>query len=68
MAIVVGMLPKEFQDMVLQIHSVGGNRGKVTYVEMRDYVINVAQQKAQMRKPTRLEVNAMDGNWWEDVP
>ena len=57
MAIVLSMLPKEFQDMVLQTHS---GMKEVTYGEVRDYVVSVAQQKAQMRKPMPLEVGAMD--------
>ena len=57
------MLPKEYQEMVLQ--SYNGGR-EPTYEGIRDYVINVAQQKLQMRRPNPLEVNAMDWEFGED--
>ena len=46
--------------MVLQSYN-GGSK-EPTYEGIRDYVINVAQQKIQMRRPNPLEVSAMD---WE---
>ena len=60
-AIILGMLPKEYQEMVLQSYNGGGK--EPTYEGVRDYVISVAQQKLQMRKPSSLELGAMD---WEN--
>ena len=38
-------------------------------MEIRGHVINVAQQKAQMRRPVPMDVGSMDaedeyGRWW----
>ena len=52
LAIMLEMLPKEYQEMVLQSDNVGSK--EPTYEGMRDHVINVAQQKIQMRRPNPL--------------
>ena len=49
-AVLVGMLPKEYQDLVLQ----NGNmlkEGEVGYESVRNYVVNLVNQKIQMVKP-----------------
>ena len=56
-AILVGMLPKEFQDMVLQFFS-GSKQFK--FEEVRDYVISVANNRAQWARPTP-NLDAVDG-------
>ena len=63
-AIAIGMMPKDYQDMVLQRYS---STGDIRYDQMRDYVIGVAQQKIQMRRPTPMDVGYMEfRNWSED--
>ena len=47
LAILVGMMPKEFQDMIIQN---GGMMSKVTYQSSRDYVLGVANQRIQMKQ------------------
>ena len=63
-AIMVGMLPKEYQEMVLQSYSGGGR--DPTYEGVRDYVVTVAQQKRQLRKPSPMAVGAMEWHFGED--
>ena len=53
-AIFVGMLPKEFQDLVLQRGTLGTG---IVYEETRDYILNVVLQRSQMRKPSDKDVN-----------
>jgi hypothetical protein len=57
LAILVGMLPKEFQDMVLQNSSI---MTEISYEGSRDYVLSVANQKMQMIRPTPMDVGAVD--------
>ena len=67
-AILVGMLPKELQDLVLQR---GASDSTIEYDETRDYVLNVALQRSQLRKPgdrdTAVNQATEDGLWDEDV-
>ena len=53
LAILVGMLPKDYQDMVMQKSSMKKELG---YEETRDYIMGVANQKVQMHKPTPMEL------------
>ena len=62
LAIWVGMLPKEYQDMVLQNSTM---MSQIKYDAARDYVLNVASQKMQMACPVPMDVGAVD-NKWED--
>ena len=55
-AILIGMLPKEFQDMVLQTFAVSAD---FKFEGIRDYVINVANNRAQLNKPSP-HLNAME--------
>ena len=66
MAILVGILPKDFQDMVFQNGVLG--TGKMEYQEIRDYVVKVADQKTQLNRPTPMDIGAVNQNeWcWED--
>ena len=47
LAILIGMIPKEFQDMVLQNT---GMSQKMQYQDTRDYVVSVATQKCSDRE------------------
>ena len=60
LAIAVGMLPKEYQDVVLQAF---GGMEKCTYEQMRDHVINLAHQRAQMKRATPLSVDQVGGDY-----
>ena len=48
-AILIGVIPKEYQDMVLQTFAVSTD---FQFSGTRDYIINVANNRAQMNKPT----------------
>ena len=64
-AIFVGMLPKEFQDLVLQRGAFGSS---IEYEDTRDYVLNVALQRSQLRKPGDKEtgINYTSGDASDD--
>ena len=57
-AILIGMIPKEYQDMVLQTFAVSTD---FQLSGIRDYIINVANNRAQMNKPT-LHVGSLEGS------
>ena len=57
LAILVGMLPADFQQMVLQNPTVCKSG---VYESVRDYVINVAQQRSQLLKPSPMDVGILD--------
>jgi hypothetical protein len=64
-AILVGMLPKEFQDMVFQASS-QKDGDKIDYEATRDHVLNVANQKMQMLKPTPMDIGTMEDEYKGD--
>ena len=53
-AILVGMLPKDYQDMILQNSAM--LKKEVTYEVLRDHVVGVANQKMQMVRPTPMDL------------
>lgn len=71
LAIFVGMLPKEYQDLCFQMGSTAGQR--ITFHEVRDRVVNLANQKISSCTPTPIEVDGVQGEDWgegnsEDEP
>ena len=56
-AILIGMLPKDYQDMILQNSCM---TNKVSYEVARDHVLNVANQRMQMIKPTPMDLGSLD--------
>jgi len=59
-AILIGMLPKDFQELVIQQNHA---KGEVQYDVTRDWVLNIANQRLQMHKPVAMDVGAVD---WEN--
>ena len=55
LAILIGMLPKEYQDICIQASCV---MEKMTYEKMRDHIFNVANQR--LPKPKPMEVDEID--------
>ena len=61
LAILIGMLPKDYQDMAM--HNVGLMLN-MKYQAVRDCIINVATQTLALYKPTPMEI---DSAWsWSD--
>ena len=60
LAIFVGMLPKEFQGLILQN---GQTLDKADYAVSRDYVLGIVNQRAQMARPVPMEVGMVGGEW-----
>ena len=61
LAILIGMLPEDFQDMAMQN---GSMMSVVKYENVRDHVISVATQKAAMSIPKPMDVDQV---WtWND--
>ena len=58
-AIFVGMLPKDYQDMIMQNQSMMDH--KPTYQVMRDYILGVVTQKLQFLKPTPMDIGEVWG-------
>ena len=58
-AILVGMLPKDHQEMVIEKGILMGG-GKLKYQESRDYSIKMAKEKTDRSKPTPIELGAAD--------
>ena len=56
------MLPKEFQDMILQNFY---RETELSYTQIKEYVISIAQQRAQLRKATPMGVDMVDGGGFE---
>ena len=52
-AIFLGMLPKEYQDMIMQQSVMLKD---VSYENWRDHLINVVNQKHQLRQPSDMEL------------
>ncbi len=59
-AVLLSMLPRDFQDMVFQMGSVSGT--KLEYHVIRDKVLSVAGHRVQMSQPTPMDTGALD--WW----
>jgi hypothetical protein len=71
LAILINMMPREYQDVGMQM-SIGR---KLKYEELRDHILGLANQKAQLSRPVPMDTNAVDlqpdyegeeyGNEWE---
>ena len=67
LAIMIGMLPKDFKDMVIQRGCDPNTSGsKLGYAHYRDYVLSVASQRLDLLRPspTGGGINGMD--WADD--
>jgi hypothetical protein len=63
MAILIGMLPKEYQDLVMQTSCM---TNKMSYSGIRDNVLNIANQRIQMTQPVPMDLSAVEeegGEW-----
>ena len=65
-AILVGMLPKDHAEMVIEKGILMGG-GKLKYQESRDYLIKMAKEKTDRGKPTPMELGAAEywGKGWD---
>ena len=61
-AILIGMMPKEYQDMVFQNGSAMTEDAMKNYQKVRDYIVNVATQRLQMARPTPMHIGGVDRN------
>ena len=59
LAILVGMLPKEFQDLVFQN---GTGEKDMKYIDSRAFVLRIAHQRAQMARPVPVDVGQVWGH------
>ena len=59
LAILVGLLPKEYQDMVMQ-NQVGKIGDQMEYEQTREQIINVATQKVNMMKPVPMDMGQVE--------
>ena len=66
LAILVGMLPQEYKDLVLQM---GAKEGDLDYEGVRDCALGIANQKKQLYKPGDHvnQVEGGDDEYWEDL-
>ena len=60
MAVLIGMQPKEYQDIILQTTSV---TDKAKYEDIRDNVLNMVSQKVEMLQPKPMDIGSMDRNY-----
>ena len=58
LAILIGMVPKEYLDWSLQTGITKGT--KLEYSDCRDRIINIVTQKMQMVQPRRMDVGHVD--------
>ena len=59
-AVLVGMLPKEYQDMCFQQASgLSVVQDTHYYIELRDKIINIAGQRVSMITPTPMDIDAL---------
>ena len=63
LAILIGMLPREYQDLVLNTSVLSS---QVSYEAMRDNVLRVANQRMHMAQPTPMDIGAMQENVGEE--
>ena len=69
-AVFVGMLPKEYQDMCFQQSTGVSADSEVKYTELRDKIMNIANQRMSMITPTPMDIDAMNqqgGSEWNDM-
>jgi len=59
-AILVGMMPQEYQDLCMQASLNHANSEDMKYEAMRDHIINIAHQRVEMIKPTPMDVGSLN--------
>ena len=59
LAILLGMLPQEYQDMIMQTSVL--KEGKMKYEPARDHVLNLSTQRMQMSKPIPMDIGGLEG-------
>ena len=59
LAILMGMLPQEYQDMIMQTSVF--KEEKVKYESVRDHVLNLSTQRMQMSRPTPMDIGGVEG-------
>ena len=59
LAVLVGLLPKEYQGMVVQ-NLVGKMGDQMEYEQTREQIINSATPKSNMMRPVPMDTNAVD--------
>jgi hypothetical protein len=57
LAILIGMLPKDYQDLVMQTSCM---TNKMSYSGIRDNVLNIANQRIQMTQPVPMDLGAVE--------
>ena len=65
-AILVGMLPKEYHDMVIEKGILMGG-GKLRYQECKDYLVKMAKEKSDRARPVPMEVGAAESGLVEGL-
>ena len=66
-AVLVGMLPKKYQDMCFQQATGVSADSEVKYIELRDEIMNIANQRMCMITPTPMDIDAVNqqgGDEW----
>ena len=53
------MLPKDYQDMVMQTSV--GSEGKMQYEVLGDHVISMATKQMQLMKPVPMDIGNVEG-------
>ena len=59
LAILMGMLPQEYQDMIVQTSVL--KEEKMKYESVRDHVLNLSTQRMQMSRPTPMDIGGLEG-------
>ena len=57
-AVLIGMLPKEYQDICFHMGSTPGS--KIGYEDIRTRVVNLANQRIQLATPTPMDLGSME--------
>ena len=58
LALLIGMLPQDFQDTIIQSHTL--RMDEMKYDDLRTYVMGLANQKMNMMKPTPMDIGKME--------
>ena len=61
LAVLVGMPPRDYQDMILQT-TCAKDGGEVSYEEMKDHILVVTSQKMTMINPIPMDLDEVDVN------
>ena len=60
-AVLIGLLPKEYQDLILQNGSLLKEGEVPNFETIRDFVFTIVNQKLQMTKPTPMDIGCAEG-------